>query len=636
MIHQFISESNLVFKSIIASIILVTTTTLGLGAQEASPLKAILGNEAFDKFAISIRPLLVKYCAECHSPKSMEGLEFLEAKSESDLAKLRGVYAAVVEQMENRMMPPEGDLQPSQVERTKITAWIRKTLDLKASDTDRIAQYVVAAYEDKKGNLWFGTTAKGAVRFDGKTLKWFSTKDGLPSTVVTSFAEDKDGNLWMGTHEGICRFDGKSITRFGKADGLSAVDPAKDAPFPPGGGGVRVDRDGNLWANMNHGVYRFDSKKFAEFKLPFVKSTTTPYAIFNGRPAMKLHDRDGNLWFTTDGYGVFKFDGKTFTHFTKEDGLCSNTVNNIVQDQKGNIWFACMQAFQPNMTGDGGLCRLDGNKFTSFPNVKGLNENDIYTIYETKAGELWIGATHVGAYRIDGEKFTLFDETDRPHWTRYFGLQAMLEDRKGTLWCGFSGGLFRFNSKSFSNVTEEALLNATKSQEQTEKEVEPLLEAPDDWGVEQIRFPLSFAPSIKFSGYEDIRFSPGWSKVDSPEFWTYKMVWHLDEDPQLTEERLAELFETYYDGLACTVAQAGATNPIALQKPVAVFIRDGDNFRGKLRIYDPFTTKDWICLHAQVQKSKRGDKNLVVIEMSPKPFDNEVWNELKKVRVIRP
>ena len=460
-----IPESSFVYKSILVSIILIALTVVWLGAQEPSRLGTVPRSESAGEFTKSIRPLLVKYCADCHAPKAMEGLDFLEANSESDLAKLRGVYAAVVEQMENRMMPPAGNDQPSESERTMMTDWIRKTLDLKTSDTDRIAQYVVAAYEDKKGNLWFGTTSNGAVRFDGKTLTWFSTQDGLPSTVVTSFAEDKYGNLWMGTHEGICKFDGRTLTRLGSVEGLPAVVPGERSALPAGGGGVRADRDGNIWANMDHGVFRLDGNKFVEFKVPFVKTETSSYAIFNGRPAMKLHDRDGNLWFGTDGYGAFKYDGKTFTHYTKEDGLCSNTVNTILQDRLGNIWFACMQSYQPNMTGDGGVCRFDGNKFTSFPDIQGLSQNDIYTIYETRSGDLWIGATHVGAYRFAGEKFTLFDETDRPHWTRNFGLQAMLEDRNGTLWCGFSGGLFRFNGKSFSNVTEDGLKSEIALQE---------------------------------------------------------------------------------------------------------------------------------------------------------------------------
>lgn len=38
--------------------------------------------------------------------------------------------------------------------------------------------------------------------------------------------------------------------------------------------------------------------------------------------------------------------------------------------------------------------------------------------------------------------------------TANFGLQAMTEDKNGTLWFGFSGGLFRFNGDLFTNVTK--------------------------------------------------------------------------------------------------------------------------------------------------------------------------------------
>jgi hypothetical protein len=189
------------------------------------------------------------------------------------------------------------------------------------------------------------------------------------------------------------------------------------------------------------------------------------------------------------------------------------------------------------------------------------------------------------------------------------------------------------NGQSFSNVTEDGLRIAETSEEQQEKQVEKILEAPDNWGAEQILFPLSFAPSINFNGYEDIRFAPGWAKPDSPDFWTYKMVWQIAEDPQLTEARLAELIETYFDGLARAVAQGSERDPDTLQKPVAVFLRDGDSFRGRIRLHDAFTTKDWICLNARVQKLERGDKHLVAIEMSPKPFDHEVWTALKMVRI---
>jgi ligand-binding sensor domain-containing protein len=402
-----------------------------------------------DQYAASIRPMLERYCAECHAPGEMEGVEFLTAATEADVAKHRGVFADVVEQIERHSMPPPGYDQPSEQELKQIADWIKQSLDLKPDEIERIGQYVVEAYQDRKGNLWFGTVYRGIARYDGNRLTYFDQNAGLASNAVPSIAEDKAGVLWIGTQDGVCRFDGKKFVRLGPEVGL----PAPSQSSPQATGSVFATRDGELWINIGGRLYRRAGEQLIEFKLPVAKNKINSYAIMSGSVSLKLEDRHGNLWFAVDGGGVYKFDGKTFKHFSKANGLCSNTVTGIIEDQRGRLWFTCMQSFQPQQTGDGGLCRFDGNSFTTFPAVKGLAGNDLYSIYETRSGEIWIGATGVGAYRYDGESFDLFDKTDQPRRTRYFGLQSILEDRDGTLWFGFSGGLFRFDGSKFFHVT---------------------------------------------------------------------------------------------------------------------------------------------------------------------------------------
>lgn len=52
---------------------------------------------------------------------------------------------------------------------------------------------------------------------------------------------------------------------------------------------------------------------------------------------MRHLDNDGTLWFSSNGGGVYHYDGKTFEHFTEEDGLSSNQVFAITLDQKNNL-----------------------------------------------------------------------------------------------------------------------------------------------------------------------------------------------------------------------------------------------------------------------------------------------------------
>lgn len=319
------------------------------------------------------------------------------------------------------------------------------------SKTDaQIDEYVVDIFEDKKGRLWFGTLQEGAACYDGKALTYFSVKDGLCGNSVVSFAEDREGNLWFGTHSGLSRYDGTGFTNFTEKDGL-CNDRVSN---------ILVDKAGNIWVGTWNGVCRFNGIGFSNFPLPVPDIEAPNYQATSNWVTEIMEDSRGNIWFCRSGYGVCKYDGKAFTQFTIKDGLSSNCIQAIQEDRQGNIWFGSRVAEKDHpdrnkRTGKGGLDRYDGKGFTSNPDVAGLSKNDIYAIQEDRAGNIWIGANRVGVYRYDGKKFTLFNESNRPDVINNFGgIQSILEDKNGALWFGCSGGLFRLESNSLVNVTQ--------------------------------------------------------------------------------------------------------------------------------------------------------------------------------------
>ncbi len=87
-------------------------------------------------------------------------------------------------------------------------------------DATQIGDYVVETFEDSKGNLWFGTLGKGVARYDGNSLAYFTTTDGLLSNRVVSIIEDDSGHIWFGTGAGLSKFDGKEFTSFTTKNGL--------------------------------------------------------------------------------------------------------------------------------------------------------------------------------------------------------------------------------------------------------------------------------------------------------------------------------------------------------------------------------------------------------------------------------
>ncbi len=161
------------------------------------------------------------------------------------------------------------------------------------------------------------------------------------------------------------------------------------------------------------------------------------------------------------------------------------------------------------------------------------------------------------------------------------------------------------------------------------QEVETVLSAPDNWKSEIIPFPLGFAQEIDFVGFEDLRFAPNWTDSTNQEFWTYTFVWYIEKGPAMTENKLTETFNLYYDGLMGVDQnnETDSTNTNKLDKTLCLFIKTNDGFLGKMRVYDRFFTKDYMTLNIKVKETfcPESNKQIVLCDISPKDFSHEVW-----------
>tara|TARA_R100000935_G_scaffold21876_4_gene40563 strand:- start:121812 stop:122861 length:1050 start_codon:yes stop_codon:yes gene_type:complete len=305
----------------------------------------------------------------------------------------------------------------------------------------QIGHYVVETFQDAKGNLWFGTLEKGVAKFDGNNLKYLTIKDGLPSNRITSIIEDDLGNLWFGTGAGISKFDGKTFFNYSEKDGLCS-DMISD---------LFIDSKGIFWIGTWGGVCIFDGTQFENFSIPNPKIETKINQDTKDWITTISEDSKGNMWFGRDGYGASKFNGNSFVNVTTKEGLNSNNVQSIVEDKEGNIWIGTRVAEKDNADtdkriGKGGLNKYDGEKFTYFPEIKGLSERDVYTIYKDNLNDLWISTTSNGIYNYKGNEFIKYNV---PTSTMSF-----LEDTKGVLWLGCAGGLYKIDKNGeVKNVT---------------------------------------------------------------------------------------------------------------------------------------------------------------------------------------
>jgi serine phosphatase RsbU (regulator of sigma subunit)/ligand-binding sensor domain-containing protein len=269
--------------------------------------------------------------------------------------------------------------------------------------------FFFAAAIDSQGTLWFGGR-EGVYRWNGRSFDNFGIKDGLSGGRITSLFVDHDGYLWIGAEgdgDGLTRWDGTTFVDYSSGHGLP--DMAINGITEDGAGrllvtvwrgglhrleadqfqrvigrgmpdhgftAVATDHQGNVWYGVSRRLFRDDGVTTREFgieegftggyisrmhadrqgalwvggrgglwKFDGIRFTKTPLQGANSFDIAE--DRAGDLWFSSFGTGMVRYDGKVFQELSKRDGLSDNGVHGMVQDTDGDMW----------ITSDGGIMR---------------------------------------------------------------------------------------------------------------------------------------------------------------------------------------------------------------------------------------------------------------------------------------
>ena len=125
-----------------------------------------------------------------------------------------------------------------------------------------------------------------------------------------------------------------------------------------------------------------------------------------------------------------------FESLTTDDGLPTNQIFALCQDNKGFLWIGTAN----------GLVRYDGYDFKKYThnqaNKKSLSNNYVYTIFEDSFGYLWIGtAGGLNKFNSATQSFTHYTHNSSDqHSISYNIISAIYEDKDRNLWIGTNGG----------------------------------------------------------------------------------------------------------------------------------------------------------------------------------------------------
>ena len=226
--------------------------------------------------------------------------------------------------------------------------------------------------QDAYGKIWAATFGNGIYRIDPVTGKVILFKrepnnlNSLSNDFVHSLYQSSDGNIWIGTGAGgLNKYDPKtrSFTKY-FFDSNNSKSISSDEISS-----VCEDSHGFIWAGTTtKGLNRLNpsTKEFERFFHDVNESNS----ISSNRIICLFIDKKSNLWIGTFGGGLNRWQPETnsFEHFTNKDGLPSNIINSIVEDQFGNLWISTDK--------DISLFRVDEKTFKNYDVYDGLQGNE--------------------------------------------------------------------------------------------------------------------------------------------------------------------------------------------------------------------------------------------------------------------
>ena len=264
-------------------------------------------------------------------------------------------------------------------------------------------------------------------------FRHFSVEDGLSSNSVRALMQDKYGFLWIGTDEGLNRYDGTTVKLYrlkdrGANEAISSLYSTLN----------------KIWIGTDEGIYIYDYE--TEDIMPFVLATSQNIHIETNTNHI-VEDKDKNLWFTTVGQGIFKYNTITNHLEQYEFKNANGLMASVLVDSENQIWAI-------TNWGNSGLFKLNKaeNKFETFPlsYESGKHDSNALVMLEDSEHTLWLGTWECGLQKIDkysGKATTYLHPTDGKGATH---IHSIMEYAPHQLLIGSDDGLLLFNT-----ITEE-------------------------------------------------------------------------------------------------------------------------------------------------------------------------------------
>jgi ligand-binding sensor domain-containing protein len=299
--------------------------------------------------------------------------------------------------------------------------------------------------EDHQGKIWISINGFGLDCLDMKAEKVqhypANNKDPekLISSTVVSLLEDHQGNIWVGTW-------GAGLECLNPKTGVfSHYQHDRNNPQSISANiitDIYEDDAHRLWiATWGGGLncYDFNTQRFHHYR----NDPEDPTTIRDNRLIDIYEDSEGILWVSLIAKGLQRFDRATekFSHYTNIDDsnalLCNSTIHCLYEDRNHRFWLGTIAR---------GLVRLNRKtgQIKCFTTREGLSSNWIAAILEDNFGNLWISTDNgLSCFNPTTENFRNYDSHDGLT-SPGFNMRAACRSMNGKLYFGGNKGIYTF------------------------------------------------------------------------------------------------------------------------------------------------------------------------------------------------
>ncbi len=287
-----------------------------------------------------------------------------------------------------------------------------------------------------KGYLW---SLDKNVPIDGYLVDNWTVAESPQLKGTLSITQTGDGFLWIATEKSLIRYDGINFTSIPYVPGENNLELENITPEA-----LYTDRNGTLWIGSVSGLtsYRYHNGKFKTF--------TAADGMTSDRIRFITEDNAGNVWLGFYSSYVNRLFDDRFVSFDKTNGLKDKKVNAIINWKNDSLLFG---------TRENGLFIYKDETFSSLK-IPCLNKRQIIKLHVDRSGDLWIGSND-GLFRFIRSNVNEYIRYSAENELSGNFVSAIEEDEDGNLWVGtFPGGINRIQRKSDGRLFFESMFQS--------------------------------------------------------------------------------------------------------------------------------------------------------------------------------